>query len=71
MVKKLQADGSAQLYHAFFGSASRGFAKGSSAKDIAVDTAGNAYLVGKTNTGAFDTEGFQKQCVGYNNPAER
>jgi hypothetical protein len=70
MVKKLKADGSAQLYQAFFGYADRGFAKGSSANDIAVDTEGNTYIVGKTNTGAIDTEGFQKQCVGYDNPID-
>jgi hypothetical protein len=70
MVKKLKADGSLQLYQAYFGYAGRGFAKGSSAKGIAVDTEGNAYLVGKTNTGALDTEGFQKKCVGFDNPID-
>src|SRR6185369_16780233 len=55
---------------AFFGMAERGFAKGSSANGIAVDEEGNAYLVGTTNTGAFDTEGFQKQCVGFDNPID-
>jgi hypothetical protein len=70
MVKKIKADGSAQVYQAFFGMAARGFAKGSSANAIAVDAEGNAYLVGTTNTGAFDTEGFQKQCVGFDNPID-
>jgi hypothetical protein len=70
MVKKIKADGSAQLYQAFFGYAARGFAKGSSANDLAVDSEGNAYLVGKTNTGAFDTDGFQKQCAGFDNPID-
>jgi Beta-propeller repeat len=70
MVKKIKADGSAQIYQAFFGQAERGFAKGSSANGIAVDVEGNAYLVGKTNTGAFDTDGFQKQCVGFDNPID-
>lgn len=50
MVKKIKADGSAQVYQAFFVRATRGFAKGSSVRGIAVDGAGNAYLVGKTNT---------------------
>jgi hypothetical protein len=67
MVKKLKADGSAQVYQAYFGHAKRGFAKGSSARAIAVDAQGNAYIVGKTNTGALDTDGFQDQCVGYEN----
>ncbi|HEU5103458.1 MAG TPA: SBBP repeat-containing protein [Roseiflexaceae bacterium] len=70
MVKKINAEGSAQVYQAFFGMAARGFAKGSSANSIAVDTQGNAYVVGTTNTGAFDTEGFQKQCVGFDNPID-
>lgn len=70
MVKKLKADGSAQVYQAYFGYAKRGFAKGSSANGLAVDAEGNAYVVGKTNTGALDTDGFQKQCAGYDNPID-
>jgi hypothetical protein len=70
MVKKINADGSAQVYQAFFGMATRGFARGSSANSIAVDREGSAYLVGKTNTGAFDAEGFQQQCVGFDNPID-
>lgn len=67
LVKKIKADGSAVLYTAFFGSAKRGFARGSSANGIAVDAQSNAYLVGTTNTAAFDTDGFQDQCVDLQN----
>jgi Beta-propeller repeat len=66
-VAKVKADGSTDLYDVTFGRATRGFAKGSKASAIAVDTLGNAYLVGKTNTGAFDTGGFQDRCVGFAN----
>jgi hypothetical protein len=70
LVKKIAADGTAVAYEAFFGRATRGFNKGSRASDIAVDGAGNAYLVGTTNTGALDTDGFQDRCVGYDNPID-
>jgi hypothetical protein len=70
MVKKINAEGSAQVYQAYFGMAARGFAKGSSANGIAVDADGNAYLAGTTNTGAFDADGFQKQCAGFDNPID-
>lgn len=68
--KKIAADGSAVRYQAFFGRAPRGFNRGSRASGIAVDAAGNAYLSGTTNTGAFDTGGFQDRCVGYDNPID-
>jgi hypothetical protein len=67
MVKKISADGTAVRYQAFFGHATRGFARGSSANAITVDAQGNTYLVGKTNTGTLDTDGFQDQCVGWEN----
>lgn len=68
--KKIVADGSSVGYQAFFGRAPRGFNRGSRASGIAVDAAGNAYLSGTTNTGAFDTGGFQDRCVGYDNPID-
>jgi hypothetical protein len=65
MVRKIKADGKSVVYSAFFGSAPRGFARGSSAHAIAVDADGNAYIAGKTNTGAFDTGGLQDRCAGW------
>ena len=70
LVKKIVADGTAVAYTAFFGRAPRGFDKGSRVNGIAVDRLGNAYLAGMTNTGAFDTDGFQDRCVGYDNPID-
>lgn len=49
MVKKVAADGSAQLYQAYFGRATRGFDVGTRLNGIAVDAAGNAVVVGETN----------------------
>ncbi|HEX5689879.1 MAG TPA: SBBP repeat-containing protein [Roseiflexaceae bacterium] len=66
-VRKIKADASAQVYQAFFGQAARGFDRGSRGYGLAVDAQGNAYVAGKTNTGAVDTGGFQNQCVGYQN----
>lgn len=70
MVKKIKANGAGLAFQAFFGRAERGFAKGSRAHGIAVDAQGNAYIAGETNTGAFDTDGFQKRCAGYDNPID-
>ncbi len=70
LVKKIAADGSKVLYEAFFGRATRGFNKGTRVSGITIDGAGNAYLVGTTNTGALDTDGFQDLCVGYDNPID-
>jgi hypothetical protein len=66
-VRKIKTDASAQVYQAFFGMAKRGFDRGSRGYGLAVDAQGNAYVVGKTNTGEVDTDGFQDQCVGYQN----
>ena len=52
-VRKLAADGRSQVYQGYFGEAQRGFLKGTSALGIAVDSAGRAHVVGKTNTYDF------------------
>lgn len=70
MVKKIAASGARVSYQAFFGGATRGFARGSRAGAIAVDAAGNAYVAGTTNTFVLDTDGFQDQCVGLDNPID-
>lgn len=49
MVKKVKADGSAQVYQAFFGKGTRGFDVGTRLHGIAVDSQGNAVVVGETN----------------------
>jgi hypothetical protein len=67
---KISAGGAAVVYDVAFGAAPRGFNRGSRASAITVDPAGNAYLAGTTNTGAFDTGGFQDRCVGYDNPID-
>jgi hypothetical protein len=69
-VAKISAGGAALVYDSAFGAAPRGFLRGSRASAVAVDDAGNAYLAGTTNTGAFDTGGFQDRCVGYDNPID-
>lgn len=70
MVKKIKANGSGLAYQAFFGRAERGFAKGSRGHGIAVDSQGNAYVAGETNTGGMELDGFQKQCAGYEDPID-
>ncbi len=66
-VKKIKADMSAVLYEAYFGAAKRGFDKGTSARAIAVDTAGNAYVTGRTNArfSEEDDGGFQPFCTEF------
>lgn len=66
-VKKIKADMSAVLYSAYFGAAKRGFEKGTSARAIAVDTAGNAYVTGRTNArfSEEDEGGFQPFCTEF------
>lgn len=67
---KLSAGGATVVYDVVFGGAPRGFNRGSRASAVAVDAAGNAYLVGTTNTGGFNTGGVQDRCVGYDNPID-
>lgn len=67
---KISASGATVMYDVVFGGAPRGFNRGSRASAVAVDDAGNAYLAGTTNTGAFETDGFQPRCVGYDNPID-
>jgi hypothetical protein len=50
---KLAADGSELIYGRVFGAAERGFMKGSSGYAIAVDSEGNAYITGRTNSIVF------------------
>jgi len=66
-VKKVKADMSAALYQAFFGSAERGFDKGTSVRAIAVDSAGNAYVTGRTNAvlSTTDDGGYQPFCLQF------
>ncbi len=66
-VKKIKADMSAVLYSAYFGAAKRGFDKGTSARAIAVDTAGNAFVTGRTNArfSEEDEGGLQPFCTEF------
>lgn len=66
-VRKIKADMSENLYSAYFGSAKRGFDKGTSVRAIAVDQQGNAYVTGRTNAILSDTDdgGFQPFCTQY------
>jgi hypothetical protein len=62
-IRKLATDGSQQIYQGFFGAAERGFDKGSSGHAIAVDSAGNAYVTGRTNSIVFPVvDPFQATC---------
>ncbi|MFN8445346.1 MAG: SBBP repeat-containing protein [Caldilineaceae bacterium] len=66
-VKKIKADMSTLVYEAFFGLAKRGFDNGTSARAIAVDGAGNAYVSGRTNAvlSEADDGGYQPFCVEF------
>lgn len=63
-VKKVNGDISVLVYEAFFGSAKRGFDKGTSPRAIAVDGEGNTYITGRTNAIFSDTDdgGYQPFC---------
>lgn len=64
LVIKLSANGQSEVYKGYFGAAERGFDRGTSAADIAVDAAGNAYVTGKTNTVAFPVVNALKDNCG-------
>jgi Beta-propeller repeat len=66
-VKKIKADMSEVLYVAYFGSAKRGFDKGTSVRAIAVDGEGNAYVAGRTNAVLSETDdgGYQPFCTEF------
>lgn len=62
-VRKLAANGSRQIYQGFFGAAERGFDKGSSGQAITIDSDGNAYITGRTNSIIFPVvDPFQATC---------
>ncbi|HSD82288.1 MAG TPA: SBBP repeat-containing protein, partial [Anaerolineae bacterium] len=60
---KLAADGSELIYGRVFGAAERGFMKGSSGYALAVDSEGDAYITGRTNSIVFPVVNpFQATC---------
>jgi hypothetical protein len=60
---KLAASGEAIIYHGYFGAADHGFDRGTFPRAIAVNAAGQAYVVGRTNTPIFPTpNGLFPQC---------
>jgi hypothetical protein len=62
-IMKIAADGSEMLYHGYFGAAERGFDNGTRATAIAVDSKGQAYIVGNTNIPNFPVvNGLFTQC---------